>query len=220
VLRKVKGSDHVLVATNSCYQKLLPKVTTKSCYQKLLPKVATKGYYQKLLPKVTIKSYYQKLLPKVTTKSYYQKLLPKVATFGLFIYSTKACLRGKEPPRLGHLAPASEVAGGQYLTIFSSRYPDIAYATAISLKSSSSKRAHWFLICFYMKQCWLSIIKLLLISTFRSKKKCRYEIKQVGQVGRHSLPAKSAGQVCRPSLPAMSAGQVCRPSRVASNSVK
>jgi hypothetical protein len=29
---------------------------------------------------------------------------------GLFIYSTKACLRVKTPPRLGHLAPASEVA--------------------------------------------------------------------------------------------------------------
>jgi hypothetical protein len=31
-------------------------------------------------------------------------------TNGLFIYSAKTCLRGKTPPRLGHLAPASEVA--------------------------------------------------------------------------------------------------------------
>jgi hypothetical protein len=30
---------------------------------------------------------------------------------GLFIYSVKTCLRGKTPPRLGHLAPASEVTG-------------------------------------------------------------------------------------------------------------
>jgi hypothetical protein len=29
-------------------------------------------------------------------------------TNGLFIYWTKTCLRGKTPPRLGHLAPASE----------------------------------------------------------------------------------------------------------------
>jgi hypothetical protein len=29
----------------------------------------------------------------------------------LFIYSAKACLRGKTPPRLGHLAPAFEVTG-------------------------------------------------------------------------------------------------------------
>jgi hypothetical protein len=36
-------------------------------------------------------------------------------TYGLFIYSTKACLRGKKLPRLGHLAPASEVAGGHTL---------------------------------------------------------------------------------------------------------
>jgi hypothetical protein len=35
--------------------------------------------------------------------------------YGLFIYSTKACLRGKTPPRLGHFAPASEVAGGHTL---------------------------------------------------------------------------------------------------------
>jgi hypothetical protein len=28
------------------------------------------------------------------------------------IYLTKTCLRGKTPPRIGHLAPASEVAGG------------------------------------------------------------------------------------------------------------
>jgi hypothetical protein len=28
------------------------------------------------------------------------------------IYSAKTCLRGKTPTRLGHLAPASEVAGG------------------------------------------------------------------------------------------------------------
>jgi hypothetical protein len=34
---------------------------------------------------------------------------------GLFIYSTKACLHGKTPPRLGHLAPTSEVAGGHTL---------------------------------------------------------------------------------------------------------
>jgi hypothetical protein len=34
---------------------------------------------------------------------------------GLFIYSAKTCLRGKTPPRLGHLAPASEVAGGLIL---------------------------------------------------------------------------------------------------------
>jgi hypothetical protein len=33
-------------------------------------------------------------------------------TYVLFIYSAKACLRGKTPPRLGHLAPASEVTGG------------------------------------------------------------------------------------------------------------
>jgi hypothetical protein len=39
-------------------------------------------------------------------------------TNGLFIYSTKACLRGKTPPGLGHLALASEVAGRHtYLTI-------------------------------------------------------------------------------------------------------
>jgi hypothetical protein len=31
---------------------------------------------------------------------------------GIFIYSAKTCLCGKTPPRLGHLAPASEVAGG------------------------------------------------------------------------------------------------------------
>jgi hypothetical protein len=33
-----------------------------------------------------------------------------LSIIGLFIYSTKACLRGKTPPRLGHLAPASVVA--------------------------------------------------------------------------------------------------------------
>jgi hypothetical protein len=31
---------------------------------------------------------------------------------GLCIYSAETCLCGKTPPRLGHLAPASEVAGG------------------------------------------------------------------------------------------------------------
>jgi hypothetical protein len=39
---------------------------------------------------------------------------------GLLIYSTKTCLRGKTPPRLSHLAPASEVAGsgGQTLAFY------------------------------------------------------------------------------------------------------
>jgi hypothetical protein len=41
-----------------------------------------------------------------------------VAIYVLFIYSAKACLREKTPPRLGHLAPASEVTGSRtYLTI-------------------------------------------------------------------------------------------------------
>jgi hypothetical protein len=38
--------------------------------------------------------------------------LKKHEDWGLFIYSAKTCLLGKTPPRLGHLAPASEVAGG------------------------------------------------------------------------------------------------------------
>jgi hypothetical protein len=34
----------------------------------------------------------------------------------LFIYSAKACLCGKTPPRLGHLATASEVTGQWFET--------------------------------------------------------------------------------------------------------
>jgi hypothetical protein len=37
------------------------------------------------------------------------------AFYGLFIYSAKTCLRGKTSLRLGHIAPASEVAGGHTL---------------------------------------------------------------------------------------------------------
>jgi hypothetical protein len=42
---------------------------------------------------------------------------PIIWTFGLFIYSTKACLRGKMPPRLGHLATSSEVTGSENFRI-------------------------------------------------------------------------------------------------------
>jgi hypothetical protein len=38
-----------------------------------------------------------------------------LGSIGLFIDSAKTCLRGKTPPRLGHKAPASEVAGGLIL---------------------------------------------------------------------------------------------------------
>jgi hypothetical protein len=62
--------------------------------------------------------------------------------------------------------------------------------TAISVKSSSSRRACWFLICFYMKQCWLFNFQISFLRTNKSD--------------RPSLPAKSAGQVCRPSLVASS----------------
>jgi hypothetical protein len=41
---------------------------------------------------------------------------PVIMKNDLFIYSTTTtCLRGEAPPRLGHLAPASNVAGGHAL---------------------------------------------------------------------------------------------------------
>jgi hypothetical protein len=49
---------------------------------------------------------------KVKVKENRSKLTANHVSNGLFIYLTKACLRGKTPSRLGHLAPASEVAEG------------------------------------------------------------------------------------------------------------
>jgi hypothetical protein len=72
---------------------------------------------------------------------------------------------------------------------------------------SSSNRAVMFLICFYMKQCWLLILKPSYILTSLPSAKC------AGQVCWPSLPAKSAGQVSRPSQPAKSAGQIGVPNR-------
>jgi hypothetical protein len=40
---------------------------------------------------------------------------PCLKAIGMSIYSAKTCLRGKTPPSLGPLAPASEVAGGHTL---------------------------------------------------------------------------------------------------------
>jgi hypothetical protein len=58
----------------------------------------------------------RKLLRNFLLRLRSNKLLYK-DTLGLFIYSTKTCLRGKTPPHLGHLAPASEVAGGHTLPV-------------------------------------------------------------------------------------------------------
>jgi hypothetical protein len=51
---------------------------------------------------------YLKVVPSVvSTKLIFMALMAcsSIDTFGLFIYSTKKCLRGKTPPRLGHTPP-------------------------------------------------------------------------------------------------------------------
>jgi hypothetical protein len=105
--------------------------------------------------------------------------------------------------------------------------------TAISLKSSSSSRALWFWICFYMKQWPMSserdsfakgifstfakgflLHKLLLkvnYSPLRVKKSRSHDMGQCW-LSIFNFPFVKDKQVWRPSLPAKSAGKVCVPS--------